>query len=273
MTPTPFPQLLHTFFHEWLVQQRNVSHHTVLSYRDSWRLFLRFVAARKTKTVAKLGLTDLTAVEVLAFLQHTEQVRKTSIGTRNCRLAATAQLLQLRRRPGTLGGGPLRRGPAHPDQTSTRTNDPQLERGRGHRHSGPAGSIESPGPPRSRPVGSSLQYRRPHSGGIKSLSPCSSPGIALPGALVWQGTKRTGLSALARNSSVAQGLFEKTASRRRRIYLREPLRTSTWSSRRPLQAETIRGSRGQESSFPRQQASLSTYVSARDGDQSGSGRR
>ena len=87
MTPTPFPQLLHTFFHEWLVQQRNVSHHTVLSYRDSWRLFLRFVAARKTKTVAKLGLTDLTAVEVLAFLQHTEQVRKTSIGTRNCRLA------------------------------------------------------------------------------------------------------------------------------------------------------------------------------------------
>ena len=87
MTPTPFPQLLHTFFHEWLVQQRNVSHHTVLSYRDSWRLFLRFVAARKTKTVAKLGLTDLTAVEVLAFLQHSEQVRKTSIGTRNCRLA------------------------------------------------------------------------------------------------------------------------------------------------------------------------------------------
>ena len=88
MKPTPFPQLLHAFFHEWLVQQRNVSHHTVLSYRDSWRLFLRFVAARTTKSVAKLGLTDLTAVEVLAFLQHTEQERKASIGTRNCRLAA-----------------------------------------------------------------------------------------------------------------------------------------------------------------------------------------
>jgi hypothetical protein len=37
MKPTPFPQLLHAFFHDWLVQQRNVSHHTVLSYRDSWR--------------------------------------------------------------------------------------------------------------------------------------------------------------------------------------------------------------------------------------------
>jgi site-specific recombinase XerD len=82
-----FPHLLHSFFHEWLVQQRNISHHTVLSYRDSWRLFLRFVAARKNKPVAQLGLTDLTEPEVLAFLQYTEKERKTSIGTRNCRLA------------------------------------------------------------------------------------------------------------------------------------------------------------------------------------------
>ena len=88
MNPTPFPLLLHAFFHDWLVQQRNVSHHTVLSYRDSWRLFLRFVAAGKKKSVAKLGLSDLSAVEVLAFLEDIEQVRKSSIGTRNCRLGA-----------------------------------------------------------------------------------------------------------------------------------------------------------------------------------------
>lgn len=87
MKPLSFPHLLHSFFHEWLVQQRNISHHTVLSYRDSWRLFLRFVAARKNKPVSQLGLTDLTEPEVLAFLQYTEQERKTSIGTRNCRLA------------------------------------------------------------------------------------------------------------------------------------------------------------------------------------------
>jgi len=83
-----FPLLLHAFFHDWLVQQRNVSHHTVLSYRDSWRLFLRFVAAQKTKSVARLGMDDLTAVEVLAFLKDIEQIRKSSIGTRNCRLSA-----------------------------------------------------------------------------------------------------------------------------------------------------------------------------------------
>ena len=88
MKPTSFPLLLHAFFHDWLVQQRNVSPHTVFSYRDSWRLFLRFVAAHKTTSVAKLGLTDLTAIEVLAFLQHLEEERKSSIGTRNCRLGA-----------------------------------------------------------------------------------------------------------------------------------------------------------------------------------------
>jgi site-specific recombinase XerD len=85
---TTFPELLHTFFHDWLVQQRNVSRHTVLSYRDGWRLFLRFVALRKSTSVAKLDLPDLTADEVLAFLQDLEAVRKCSIGTRNCRLGA-----------------------------------------------------------------------------------------------------------------------------------------------------------------------------------------
>jgi site-specific recombinase XerD len=88
MKPTPFPQLLHAFFHDWLVRQRNVSHHTVLSYRDSWRLFLRFVAGAKKKSVAKLALGDFMAEDVLAFLENIEQVRSASIGTRNCRLSA-----------------------------------------------------------------------------------------------------------------------------------------------------------------------------------------
>ena len=39
-----FPGLLHAFFYERLVQQLNVSPHTVRSYRDTWRLFLRFAS-------------------------------------------------------------------------------------------------------------------------------------------------------------------------------------------------------------------------------------
>jgi site-specific recombinase XerD len=84
----PLPGLLHAFFYERLVQQRNVSSHTVRSYRDAWRLFLRFIAARHSHAVADLTLADLTAVEVAAFLQHSEVDRGVSVGTRNCRLAA-----------------------------------------------------------------------------------------------------------------------------------------------------------------------------------------
>lgn len=83
-----FPRLLHAFFFEWMVEQRNASEHTVRSYRDTWRLFLRFVAQRQRRTVAQLTLDQLTASEVSAFLQYTETERHDSIGTRNCRLAA-----------------------------------------------------------------------------------------------------------------------------------------------------------------------------------------
>jgi site-specific recombinase XerD len=84
----PFPRLLHAFFYDWMVQQRNASVHTVRSYRDTWRLFLRFVAQRRQRKVVQLTLGDLTASEVSAFLHYTEQERGDTIGTRNCRLAA-----------------------------------------------------------------------------------------------------------------------------------------------------------------------------------------
>jgi site-specific recombinase XerD len=82
------PSHLHAFFYEWLVQQRNVSAHTVRSYRDAWKLFLRFAADRHHCKVSQLTLAQLGATEVLAFLRHSEEDRKVSIGTRNCRLSA-----------------------------------------------------------------------------------------------------------------------------------------------------------------------------------------
>ena len=88
MKQNTFPYLLQAFFHDWVGQQRNLSHHTVWSYRDTWRLFLRFVSQRKQRGVAALLLADLQASEVVAFLQYLEDQRHVSIGTRNCRLAA-----------------------------------------------------------------------------------------------------------------------------------------------------------------------------------------
>ncbi len=84
----PLAPLLQGFFHDWLIKQRDVSAHTVRSYRDTWKLFLRFATTRHRHPVTKLLLSDLGAPEVLAFLEHLERDRHVSVGTRNCRLAA-----------------------------------------------------------------------------------------------------------------------------------------------------------------------------------------
>ena len=90
-----FPDLMRAFFYEWLVEQRNASIHTVRSYRDTWRLFLRFVEKRRGRKVAMITLADLTAGEVAAFLSHAEHERGGTIGTRNCRLAAIRSFFNL----------------------------------------------------------------------------------------------------------------------------------------------------------------------------------
>lgn len=84
----PFPALLRAFFQEWLAEQRSASIHTIRSYRDTWRLLLRFIAERNGCGVARIKLADISAGEVRAFLHHAEHERGGTIGTRNCRLAA-----------------------------------------------------------------------------------------------------------------------------------------------------------------------------------------
>jgi site-specific recombinase XerD len=91
MTKIPLPslaKLLHAFFHDWLVEQRNASHRTVLAYRDAWRALLRFAAKHQQRPVPLLRLEHITATEILAFLHNLEHENKASIRTRNCRLAA-----------------------------------------------------------------------------------------------------------------------------------------------------------------------------------------
>ena len=71
MKTNSFSRLLHVFFHEWAGQQRNLSHHTVLSYRDTWRLFLCFVSLRRKRTVD--ALCRLAAIHsFFAFVAYRE---------------------------------------------------------------------------------------------------------------------------------------------------------------------------------------------------------
>ncbi|MBB2984787.1 site-specific recombinase XerD [Paraburkholderia tropica] len=81
--------LVERFFTERLMRQRRVSPHTVESYRDTFRLLLRFAHSWLRKRPDKLELTDVDASLICAFLDDMEQSpRSVSARTRNLRLTA-----------------------------------------------------------------------------------------------------------------------------------------------------------------------------------------
>src|SRR6266568_4085452 len=85
---------LQAFFTNRLATQRRASATTVAAYRDTFRLLLRFVAARVSKPPSKLDVADLNAETIGAFLNHLEQQRHNSVRTRNARLAAIHSLFR-----------------------------------------------------------------------------------------------------------------------------------------------------------------------------------
>ena len=78
---------IRAFLQDYLVIQKGYSHHTVLSYRDTIKLLLRFAAERKRVAVTDLTLGDLEPELVTSFLSHIEDVRGNAASTRNIRLA------------------------------------------------------------------------------------------------------------------------------------------------------------------------------------------
>ena len=88
MTPTSLAKFLQAFFTEYLPMQRNVSPHTVRSYRDVMTLLLRFCRDRKGLAIERLRVDQLSAELVIEFLDSLEADRGCSIRTRNQRLAA-----------------------------------------------------------------------------------------------------------------------------------------------------------------------------------------
>lgn len=86
-TPT-FPLMLERFFTQRLMQQRQASAHTIASYRDTFRLLLKFMQKRLRKAPCALSLEDVDAPVVIDFLDELEKVRKVVPRTRNLRLTA-----------------------------------------------------------------------------------------------------------------------------------------------------------------------------------------
>lgn len=82
------PELVQSFFTHYLVSQRNLSAHTRNGYRDTFRLFLAFLAKHYRRPIDRLTLDTLSPATVLAFLDYLETRRNNTVRTRNLRLAA-----------------------------------------------------------------------------------------------------------------------------------------------------------------------------------------
>lgn len=79
---------LQGFLGDYLPSLRGMSSHTILSYRDSLKLFLQFLSKEKKKHVSDLDIESIGVEEVITFLKHLEMGRHNCIGTRNIRLSA-----------------------------------------------------------------------------------------------------------------------------------------------------------------------------------------
>ncbi|HEX4784926.1 MAG TPA: site-specific integrase [Candidatus Sulfotelmatobacter sp.] len=80
--------LLQSFFTKRLMQEKQVSHHTISSYRDTFRLLLKFLAKKIQEAPSRLCLDEISASVVTGFLSELERERGISVRSRNLRLTA-----------------------------------------------------------------------------------------------------------------------------------------------------------------------------------------
>jgi site-specific recombinase XerD len=83
-----FPALLQGFFTRRLMQQRRASPHTIGSYRDTFRLLLRFVQAKLGQPPSQLAFEQIDAPLIAEFLEDLEKNRGSTARSRNLRLTA-----------------------------------------------------------------------------------------------------------------------------------------------------------------------------------------
>jgi site-specific recombinase XerD len=82
-TSASFAPLLERFFIQRLMQQRQVSPHTISSYRDTFRQFLKFAQERLHKPPSRMDLKEIDAPLIIAFLDDLERRQGVSVRSRN----------------------------------------------------------------------------------------------------------------------------------------------------------------------------------------------
>lgn len=85
--PRSLSSLVQQFFTDYLLTQRQVSEHTVASYRDGFSLLLQYAQKQYHRPASSLELQDLNARFIASFLNHLEKNRGVCVRSRNQRLA------------------------------------------------------------------------------------------------------------------------------------------------------------------------------------------
>lgn len=85
---TDYAYQLYAFFTSYLPKQRNLSVHTLRSYRQTFKMLSMFCRDRKGIDVNKLSFDQITDTLILEYLDYLETERGNSIATRNQRLSA-----------------------------------------------------------------------------------------------------------------------------------------------------------------------------------------
>jgi site-specific recombinase XerD len=80
--------LIHQFFDHYLPHIKGVSYYTIISYRDTFKLFLPFAANYYGIKASSLRVEQISPELIIAFLDALQKERKNLATTRNQRLAA-----------------------------------------------------------------------------------------------------------------------------------------------------------------------------------------
>lgn len=94
MKPTDFSKYLTDFLTKYLIHERGVSSNTIKSYRDTFVLFINYLANVKGIKSQKITLAIVTKELVIDFLDWLQQEKKCCHSTRNNRLAALHSFLK-----------------------------------------------------------------------------------------------------------------------------------------------------------------------------------
>ena len=127
-TPTSLAALLERFFTQRLMQQRQASPHTISSYRDTFRQFLKFTEQRLHKAPSRLTFEEIDAPLIVAFLDDLEKHRGVSTRSRNLRLTALRSFFRFAAFEAPTHSAQIQRVLAIPSKRFTRTLVPFLTR-------------------------------------------------------------------------------------------------------------------------------------------------